>query len=248
MTQNLEPGSLVHVCKQASVLVDRYIGLKNDSAVRLEGQRAVVQSLDVIKEALDKFKYEELALSFNGGKDCLVLLILLMAALYRKCEKDSSYMTRQSISCVYVQCTNAFREVDEFVDTCNDRYQLETTTLLMGMKEALEHFLQTHNQVKAIFVGIRRTDPFGAELKSFQKTDHGWPNFIRIHPVIDWHLIHIWDFLRTLQIPYCSLYDRGYTSLGGTDNTIRNPALETDGEYLPAYKLSDDLKERLGRT
>lgn len=88
-----------------------------------------------------------------------------------------------------------------FVDNCIQRYQLDTTTISMGMKEALANFLSTHDSVKAIFVGIRRTDPYGSDLNFFQRTDHGWPDFIRIHPVIDWHLIHIWDVSSIRSVP-----------------------------------------------
>lgn len=32
----------------------------------------------------------------------------------------------------------------------------------------------------------------------------------------------VWQFLRGTHSCYCSLYDRGYTSLGGTANTLPN--------------------------
>jgi 3'-phosphoadenosine 5'-phosphosulfate sulfotransferase (PAPS reductase)/FAD synthetase len=39
---------------------------------------------------------------------------------------------------------------------------------------------------------------------------------------------------------YCSLYEEGYTSLGGVHNTAKNEALRrTDGTYAPAHELSD---------
>ena len=45
------------------------------------------------------------------------------------------------------------------------------------------------------------------------------------------------------------MYDLGYTSLGGIDNTVPNPYLKRDDKYLPAYMLYDqaDERERLGR-
>ena len=58
--------------------------------------------------------------------------------------------------------------------------------------------------------------------------------------------------MRHLEIPYCELYDRGYTSLGGTTDTHPNPVLkEGEGEegeaFRPAYELTEDGEERLGR-
>lgn len=91
----------------------------------------------------------------------------------------------------------------------------------------------------------------------------------RIHPVIDWHYREIWAFIRHLNIPYCPLYDLGYTSLGGTNDTHPNPKLAAKGDdtsasadeagsgaggagtgttrYRPAYELVEDDEERLGR-
>lgn len=60
------------------------------------------------------------------------------------------------------------------------------------MKDAFRDYLADYPEVKAIFVGTRRTDPNGQELTHFDRTDHGWPDFMRIHPVIDWHYVEIW--------------------------------------------------------
>lgn len=53
-------------------------------------------------------------------------------------------------------------------------------------------------------------------------------------------------------LEYCSMYDEGYTSLGGVSDTLRNPKLmytDEDGneKYRPAYVLVLDEEERLGR-
>lgn len=117
------------------------------------------------------------------------------------------------------------------------------------MRLAFTDYLADNPHIKAIFVGTRRTDPHGGNLTAFDETDRGWPKFMRVHPVIDWHYAEVWAFLRHLGVDYCDLYDMGYTSLGGTKDTHPNPALKVQGEekYRPAYELVEDGEERLGR-
>lgn len=75
---------------------------------------------------------------------------------------------------------------------------------------------------------------------------------MRVHPILDWSYANVWQYLIGRSVPYCSLYDRGYTSLGGPSDTLPNPFLrmETktgDTDYIPAYRLVDELAERAGR-
>ena len=62
------------------------------------------------------------------------------------------------------------------------------------MKEAFAQYLERNPEVQAIFVGTRRTDPHGGMLsgEGFDMTDGGWPRFMRVHPVIEWHYVEVW--------------------------------------------------------
>jgi FAD synthetase len=130
----------------------------------------------------------------------------------------------------------------------------------VSFRDAFAVYLAEQKHIKAIFVGTRRTDPHGGKLTFFDRTDGGWPDFVRVHPVIDWRLEEVWMFLRAPELAgpdgrleYCSMYDEGYTSLGGVGDTVRNPKLryvdDKDGlvQYRPAYELVTDGEERLGR-
>jgi FAD synthetase len=67
--------------------------------------------------------------------------------------------------------------------------------------------------------------------------------------MLNWDYKDIWQAILLFHIPYCSLYDCGYTSLGSKGNTFPNSKLKTSDGYLPAYELLDingDL-ERAGR-
>jgi FAD synthetase len=75
---------------------------------------------------------------------------------------------------------------------------------------------------------------------------------MRVNPVLRWRYGDIWTFLLGLSLPYPSLYDEGYTSLGRPDNTVPNPALAyTDPlgqqRFHPAHRLKDAALERKGR-
>ena len=136
----------------------------------------------------------------------------------------------------------------------------DTDQPIVTFRDAFAQYLDQNPQVKAIFVGTRRTDPHGNHLTHFDMTDGNWPRFMRIHPVIDWHLDEIWTFLRhpalgekdkqgtSGGLEYCTMYDEGYTSLGGRGDTVRNPRLKgDDGGWRPAYEMVEDGAERAGR-
>ena len=198
----------------------------------------------IIQETLRLYPLDELCISFNGGKDCTVLLHIIHAAILQ-----FSPSTLQ-LNAVYVQCDSPFPQVEEFIKEATSRYRLNLITLKGSIKEALEKLRLSHPNIKAIMMGTRRDDPFSDALHTFSPTDPEWPQYMRINPILDWNLADVWRVLQECHIPYCSLYDEGYTSLGSSHNTKPNPALKTDGDemsYKPAYMLEDGNLERAGR-
>ncbi|KAJ3292926.1 FAD1 flavin adenine dinucleotide synthetase [Borealophlyctis nickersoniae] len=219
---------------------------------KLPGAEKIRETMGIIREALERYGLDQVALSFNGGKDCTVLLHLLYAARqeYVRDHPDEAAAALSPIKTLYVTHANPFPEVDDFVDFAVPRYKLDIMKIYGPMKQSLRIFLEKSPNVKAILIGIRRTDPFGENLQSFQTTDPGWPQIMRVNPILDWDYADIWDALGSMRVPYCILYDYGYTSLGGTDNTLPNPSLANPARscgHDPAYKLRDAASERDGR-
>ncbi|KAI1081708.1 adenine nucleotide alpha hydrolases-like protein [Whalleya microplaca] len=269
-TNGAGPNGLEAVCRELKAKVDGFLDTPTDDKVLKSVKNQVIIARGVIEEALRRYRPEELSLSYNGGKDCLVLLILLLASLptsnipppptttttttTNSISTPSPPSFPHSLQALYIRPPLPFAEVDAFVATSTARYHLDlTTSENAAMKPALTAYLAARPAVRAVFVGTRRTDPHGAQLSFFDETDADWPRFMRVHPVIDWHYREVWAFIRALEIPYCKLYDMGYTSLGGTDDTHPNPALKkevakTNGQsFRPAYELTEDNEERLGR-
>ena len=106
--------------------------------------------------------------------------------------------------------------------TC--RYGIEIKLFKSSFKSELEG-LTKEGGVKAIIMGNRRTDPYSDDLKPLSQSSPNWPQFMRVFPVLDWTYSDIWTFLKAFDLPYCKLYDEGYTSLGEKHNTVKNQHL-----------------------
>lgn len=164
---------------------------------------------------------------------------------------------RRDLQCWYIEPETdpPLDEVEEFLGDCERFYKIQIHRVKGRIKDALAHICSASPTIRACIMGSRRTDPYCENLESFQKTDPGWTDLMRVNAILDWTCDNIWDYLLANKVPYCSLYDRGYTSLGHRNNTRPNPHLEyfnpatNRAEFRPAYSLrNSDHLERAGRT
>jgi len=182
-------------------------------------------SLDTIQRAGHVYQFNELAIAFNGGKEATVIYDLV----------TKEFKKTPLLFCI--------KERQPFPELIAYRAGYPVVEI-----ENLNDLSSRYPQIKAIFMGTRRTDPHGANLEAFQKTDPGWPEFMRINPILEWKYDQVWTYLLSEKVQICELYWRGYTSLGEEHNTQPNPRLKLENGYAPAWDLKDGNEERLGRT
>ncbi|CAM9726061.1 unnamed protein product [Choristocarpus tenellus] len=141
-----------------------------------------------------------------------------------------------------------FPAVQDFMREMGDSFGISYHNYNTSYKEGMQDLVDSHG-IKAALMGQRYGDPQTDGMEAFTPSTPGWPNFFRVNPVLDWKYRHVWRLLRECELPYCCLYDEGYTSLGEATLTERNSALLlADGTYKAAFELSEENLERSCRT
>ncbi|XP_072975439.1 uncharacterized protein [Typha angustifolia] len=234
--------------------IDKAVRESTDGRLRTKYEHAVY----VIQRAFALYEFEEVAFSFNGGKDSTVLLHLLRAGYYLH-KEDATFCNGNQLDCklncpirtIYFESPCAFPEINSFTYDTASLYGLPLEIIRSDFKSGLEALLK-EKPTRAIFLGTRIGDPNAVGQEQFSPSSIGWPPFMRVNPILDWSYRDVWSFILTCKVKYCSLYDQGYTSIGSIHDTIPNTLLRvhdssSPGKFKPAYMLLDGRLERAGR-
>jgi FAD synthetase len=215
--------------------------------------------------------------SYNGGKDAVVIFHLMRAVHAYYCnemqQKAASCMIPRP-RVIYFQHPDEFPEVLDLLQDTVGLYDLDMLAFKEGVSfgeglkylvsrnfapgtDGLSYYGENNNDETmrlppphplAFILGTRSNDPNAGSQGVYAPSSHYMPPFLRVNPILDWNYGQVWHFLRTFQLPYCKLYDDGFTSLGTVKDTLPCPALKKDNdEYWPAYMLRDWDQERAGR-
>lgn len=217
-----------------------------------------LRSLETLESALRLHTPENICVAFNGGKDATVVLHLTLAAIAHhvySCAPSATSGPLTKLNCLYLAGSPGenFEQVDTFVQqTVAATPALNCVTVPLGIRQGSAEFVKTRAGICAFVMGTRRTDPYSGTLERFEPSSPDWPSFMRVNPILDWTYNQIWNFLLTFEIPFCSMYSHGYTSIGSVNTTRPNPMLcqkvDSKETFQPAWMLEDEALERAGRS
>jgi len=215
------------------------------------------QALEAIEQTYRLYGPDAVWCSFNGGKDAVVLLHLYRAVhakYYSKKNQDDTTSTTiiRRPRLLYFANIDEFAAVENYCRQSVAEYDLDLYSLCVGFGPGLEFLVQQQQQHSngplAFLLGTRQADPNAGKQGVYAPSSNYMAPFLRVNPLLSWSYGHVWHFLRSFSLPYCRLYDEGYTSLGSVSTTLPCPALrKEDGTYWPAYLLRDYSQERAGR-
>lgn len=223
----------------------------------------VEESIYIIREAKAKFK--NISVLWSTGKDSTTLLYLIKEAFFGEVpfpvvHIDTGYNYsellefRDKIAEEWSLNLKVIKNKDATATPETSRFKCCTQRKTVALKKYIEK-----NKIDAVLVSIRcdehgirgkervfspRTSDFKwlylnqpVEIWNLYQTEYPEASHVRVHPLLYWSLIDVWNFVKENNLPVNPLYFKGYTSLGCKPCTI--PTL------LPPPKTTDEIIERL---
>ncbi|OGK20263.1 hypothetical protein A3C23_04895 [Candidatus Roizmanbacteria bacterium RIFCSPHIGHO2_02_FULL_37_13b] len=188
--------------------------------------KKVKKSHQIIKKTTSMFDSKDIAIAWTGGKDSTVILHLV----------KTLFNGLIPFQIMFNDSTVEFPEVYKFIKEIKKDWKLKLiwvkhlpndlkayeNALKNGEKEpameimriakinAIKYTLKKY-KFKAIISGIRKDEH---EARSKETYFSKRLNHMRIHPILDFTFSDIWNYINEFHVPYVSLYDQGYKSLG----------------------------------
>jgi phosphoadenosine phosphosulfate reductase len=204
------------------------------------------QAKEVIREALSKAKVS--FVEFTGGKDSLVTLHLVRG------------VSKGPVSVLFIDTSAHFSEIYHFIEkmqklwrfnlviekneealgsikVAKDKtkccYQLKTQVLINSINKY---------EIDCLFTGLRREEERENCPEDYLSRSG---KYIRVNPIVYFSDKDIWDYIKEYNLPYCSLYDKGYRNIDCIQCTL--PPRERVNESVEEEKDKKEVAEKLRR-
>jgi phosphoadenosine phosphosulfate reductase len=83
-----------------------------------------------------------------------------------------------------------------------------------GKRFCCEFLKEANGSGRVILLGVRWKESKKRSQRRMVERCYRDASKTYINPIIDWETVDVWEFIRSRSLPYCSLYDEGFTRLG----------------------------------
>ncbi len=207
----------------------------------------------IFEQALGLSPAGSIFAAWTGGKDSTVLLHQWMVLLQ---ERDPGAQVRA----LNLNTGYKFPEVLEFRDEMAWEWdidlvvagpdssaarELEGTSKVECCRTLKVKPLQKavkQQGVKVLLTGIRR-DEHPSRENTPEVQEKKDPDYYQVNPIAHWTEMDIWSYIMLKGLPYCSLYDAGYRSLGCMPCTVKGTHMnERSGRHQDKEESMDMLR------
>ena len=163
---------------------------------------------EIVAHALAE--HENIAVSFSGAEDVALI--------------DMAVRIKPGIEVFCLDTGRLHTETYEFIETVREHYQLKLSVLfpdadavqnLVSTKGLFSFYRDNHQEC----CGIRKVGPLRKKLltpviqqdKVFARQGD---QLIKYNPLANWTSKQVWEYIRSENVPYNPLHDRGFVSIG----------------------------------
>lgn len=214
----------------------------------MDVEKKIEKSKEVVKEAFDKYG-KNMVIAWTGGKDSMTVLGLVKEAL-EGVPLPVLFIEESHFEEIYEFKKRIEKEWDLNIITVGDEESLRKYHETDSMEEkkklarelkinALKKAFREHNW-HALISGIRWDEQEARSNETFfsERGDH-----MRVHPILHWTEDDVWSFIKSRNIPYNPLYDKGYRSLGEKEFTQPGGDSERAGREQDKEKIMEKLRK-----
>jgi len=186
-------------------------------------ERKIQQARAVMEQVLHDYGSRRTAVAWTAGKDSTVTLWLWRSVLLGQHQAPVLAVNLDT----GVKFPEIVRLRDELADKWGvtlhvqvpevdlqgyavgqDKVECCKDLKILPLQRALRHL-----DIGVLLTGLRRDEHPDRGGRSVWETRKD-PEHVQVNPILEWTEMDVWAFILEQEMPYCSLYDKGYRSLG----------------------------------